>query len=162
MRRRHDDGTTNFTTLRRSVTLVAVLAVVATGCANDKPSAGASSTGTVDGVGSKEEFATFRAIGSVGQASLVDVTPNTPVELLDRKGKVVARGRGDRLGTAMFYDVPPGDGYIIRGDVGHGIESTPPFAYCPVTTFPTPSSTRASRSSRASTTSACATGSSSP
>jgi uncharacterized protein len=54
------------------------------------------------------------ARGSIGQAYVVGAKKGAGLALLDRRGRVVARGRADRYGSKVFYDVRPGKGYAVR------------------------------------------------
>ena len=54
------------------------------------------------------------ARGSTGQAYVLHAPPQARLELLDRRGRVVATGKADRLGSRIFRGVAPGPGYRVR------------------------------------------------
>jgi predicted acyl esterase len=60
------------------------------------------------------ERAPFTARGSVGEAYVLGATRGDRLLLADRRGRIVARGSADRLGSKIFYDVRPGGGYTVR------------------------------------------------
>ena len=95
--------------------VLAAFALVVSGCSNDKQAA--SETGAAS---------TFRVVGSIGQASAVDLKPSTKAELLEGSGTVLRSATSDRLGSVMFYDVKPGSGYSIRGTGASGSVGTAP------------------------------------
>jgi len=54
------------------------------------------------------------AHGSAEQVYATGLRGSAPVQLLDRRGAVVARRRADRLGGVVFRDLAPGGGYRVR------------------------------------------------
>lgn len=68
------------------------------------------------------------AHGSIGQAYLVGAQKGDDVRLVSAKGRVVVRGRADRFGSTVFYDVAPGPGYRVRVRHGARRRLTAPFA----------------------------------
>ena len=54
------------------------------------------------------------ARGSIGQAYVLGAKPGERLALVSPKGRVVASGRADRLGSKVFIDVAPGKGYRVR------------------------------------------------
>ncbi len=54
------------------------------------------------------------AHGSIGQAYVLGARGGEQLRLTDRSGRVVARGRADRLGSRIFREVDPGAGYVVR------------------------------------------------
>ena len=56
----------------------------------------------------------FDARGSVGQVHVRDGVPGMVIEVAAADGAVVAEGAVDELGSLVFWDVPPGTGYVVR------------------------------------------------
>jgi predicted acyl esterase len=54
------------------------------------------------------------ARGSIGQAYVLGAKKGVRLALVDGRGRVVARGRADRYGSKVFYDLRPGKGYAVR------------------------------------------------
>lgn len=119
--------------LRRSAAMTMAVALVCAGCTKDSTPKAAPSMTPV-----KFESATFRAIGSIGQASVVGLTPKAAVQLVDGKGRITRRSTGDVRGTAMFLDVAPGAGYTIRSEVKQRREASAPFRVLSRTDSPDP------------------------
>jgi hypothetical protein len=71
--------------------------------------------------------AALTARGSTGQAYVLDAPPRARLELLDRRGRVVASGGADRLGSRVFRDVAPGPGYRVRRAAAGGARASRPF-----------------------------------
>ena len=51
--------------------------------------------------------------GSVGQVAVTGAKPGEPLELVDRRQRVVARGNTDAAGALLFRDVAPATGYRV-------------------------------------------------
>src|SRR3954453_20987971 len=64
------------------------------------------------------------ARGSIEQAYVLGAPKGARVALVGPKGGVLARGRADRFGSKVFYDLRPGGGYRARV----GGRATPRFA----------------------------------
>src|SRR5688500_14479315 len=62
--------------------------------------------------------AAFSAHGSVGQAYVLGAERGETLALLGARGRVVARGRADRLGSLILRDVAPRAGYRVRRSGG--------------------------------------------
>ncbi len=110
--------------IRRSLTLLAVVAVAAavlTGCSSG------SQAGDVTSLPAVDARATFTGHGSVDQAYLLGGTPGQRVVLADSGGTQVGRGTVDRLGSLIIRDVPPGPGYTFRSVSGGRVAGTAPF-----------------------------------
>jgi len=58
----------------------------------------------------------FTAHGSIGQAYVLGAREGERLRLVDRRGRTVAAGVADRLGSKIFLDVAPGPGYAVRAD----------------------------------------------
>ena len=56
----------------------------------------------------------FEARGSIEQAYVLGANKGERLQLLDARGNVVRRGRADRLGSRIFRELTPGDGYRVR------------------------------------------------
>ncbi|MGQ0825352.1 MAG: CocE/NonD family hydrolase [Actinomycetota bacterium] len=113
--------------MRRSLATLAALTLLATACSGDDddatPPAGAGDV--ADPIATITEPATFTAAGSVRGAYVLDADPGAELALVDREDHVVATGTADDLGSVVFYDAAPGDGYTVRhvdGDVVAGTE----------------------------------------
>jgi predicted acyl esterase len=78
--------------------------------------------------GARVERAPFGARGSVGEAYVLGATEGDRLLLADRRGRIVARGTADRLGSKIFYDVRPGRGYTVRVRTQGRTLATRPFA----------------------------------
>src|SRR5215218_2784998 len=62
--------------------------------------------------------AAITARGSVEQAYVLGARPGERLALLDARGRTVARGKADRLGSRIFRDLAPRAGYRVRGRGG--------------------------------------------
>ncbi len=71
--------------------------------------------------------ASFTARGSIGQAYVLGA-PKGAKLLLVRKGRVLATGRADRLGSRIFRALPAGGGYTVRRRTAHGVAGTRSFS----------------------------------
>ncbi|HEX5095667.1 MAG TPA: CocE/NonD family hydrolase, partial [Acidimicrobiia bacterium] len=58
--------------------------------------------------------AAFTTNGSINAAWVTDADPGTALMLVDGEGMKVAQQSADDAGSAIFYDVAPGDGYTVR------------------------------------------------
>src|SRR5436190_5925769 len=58
--------------------------------------------------------ATFTAHGSVEQVYVAHAPPGDGLDLRDGTNHTVAHGTADDLGSFLFRDVAPGDGYTVR------------------------------------------------
>lgn len=58
--------------------------------------------------------AAFKARGSIEQAYVLGAKKGQRLQLLDRRGHVVASGRADRFGSKIFRELTPGGGYKVR------------------------------------------------
>lgn len=122
-----------------ALTAAALLAVV--GCSGDSSSTAAKTAAQKnaaaglplgvhpagDAIGDSSGTGAFVAQGGVGFADVTDATPGADVALLDKGGKQLQRTVVDRLGSAMFYNVEPGDGYEIRVKADDKVEASKPF-----------------------------------
>src|SRR5262249_4027048 len=59
------------------------------------------------------DVATFEAHGSVEQVYVTHAAPGSDLELRDSANGVVAHGVVDDLGSFLFRDIVPGDGYTV-------------------------------------------------
>src|SRR2546421_4986337 len=76
----------------------------------------------IGGVAHAATAATFTAQGSVEQVYVIHATAGGAIELHDGAGATVQQAIVDNLGSALFRDVAPGDGYTV---VAGGQESGP-------------------------------------
>src|SRR5690606_22101960 len=53
------------------------------------------------------------ARGSVGQVHVTHAEPGTALELWDAANQPVAEGEADALGSLIFREIPPGEGYRV-------------------------------------------------
>src|SRR5690606_17034333 len=58
--------------------------------------------------------AKYKARGSVGDAYVTGARAGTRLLLVNRKNRIIRRGKADRYGSKIFYDVRPGPGYTVR------------------------------------------------
>ena len=58
--------------------------------------------------------ATFEVRGSIGQAYVLEADPGSSLKLVNPKGKVIRRGKADRLGSKIFRYLKPDKGYSVR------------------------------------------------
>lgn len=58
--------------------------------------------------------AKFRAAGSVGDAYVTGARKGEMLLLVNRRGKVIRRGKADAYGSKIFYEVPRQGGYTVR------------------------------------------------
>jgi hypothetical protein len=70
--------------------------------------------------------ATFTAAGSVRQAYVTGARRGDRLMLV-RRGRIVARGTADRLGSRIFRRLAPGGGYTVRARRGGRVVGTRPF-----------------------------------
>jgi predicted acyl esterase len=80
--------------------------------------------------------ASFSAHGSVQQIYVTGVAAASPLTLLDRHGRVLARRRADRLGAALFRNLNPGPGYHVLQRVHGTLTSSPSLRVLPDTSAP--------------------------
>jgi hypothetical protein len=80
--------------------------------------------------------ASFSAHGSVQQIYVTGVTASSPLTLLDRHGRVLARRRADRLGAALFRNLTPGSGYHVRQRANGALTSSASLRVLPDTSAP--------------------------
>ncbi|MDB4967105.1 MAG: Cocaine esterase [Myxococcales bacterium] len=65
-------------------------------------------------VGCSDGNARFIVRESVEQLSVTHAEPGATLEVLDGSGKAIQSATADKLGSALFRHVPPGDGYVVR------------------------------------------------
>jgi len=104
-------------TLLLSIVMAVLLA--ATACSKNP----ASPPGRMVEIAS--ERASFAVRGSVNQVSVTGAEKDAPLLLLDSESREVARGRTDSLGSILFREVPPGEGYRVQS-TGKGAASSQP------------------------------------
>ena len=68
--------------------------------------------------------ATFSAHGSVQQIYVTGVTDAAALTLVDRHGHALARRRADSLGAALFRNLTPGPGYVVRQRVNGALQAS--------------------------------------
>jgi predicted acyl esterase len=68
------------------------------------------------------------ARGSIGEAYVVGAKKGSSLQLLNARGKVIQRGRADRLGSKIFRDLKAGKGYSVRYRAGKKTKVTKKFA----------------------------------
>ena len=62
---------------------------------------------------SAELEASFKVRETVEQLIVSHATPGTELVVNDKDGSEVARGNADELGSLMFRELPPGNGYRV-------------------------------------------------
>ena len=55
------------------------------------------------------------ASGSIGQAYVLGASEGQALTLIDARGRILAKGAADRLGSFIFQNVAAGSGYKVRG-----------------------------------------------
>ena len=65
------------------------------------------------GAVSMTESGSFQVRGSVGQIAVWKAPPGATIEVHDGAGALVGSGTTDALGSIMFRDLAPGDGYAV-------------------------------------------------
>ena len=98
--------------------------------------------------------AALKARGSIEQAYVLGAKKGQRLQLLDRRGRVVAAGAADRFGSKIFRELRPGGGYTVERGRKRSQERS---GSCAPARTRRGRSTSARSSSRASTTCACAT-----
>jgi hypothetical protein len=73
------------------------------------------------------DAAGFRARGSIDEAYVLAAKKGQRLQLLNRRGKVVAAGRADRFGSKIFRLLEPGRGYSVRRRQGGRWRRSRPF-----------------------------------
>jgi predicted acyl esterase len=58
--------------------------------------------------------APYTATGNVGDATVTDAKPGTMLLLVNKKNRIVKKGKADRFGSKIFYDVKPGAVFTVR------------------------------------------------
>ncbi len=71
--------------------------------------------------------AKFGARGGINHAYVLDAKRGQQLRLVDARGRVLARGRADRLGSRIFRGLEPGRGYRVRSGEGARAVSSSPF-----------------------------------
>lgn len=71
--------------------------------------------------------APFEAGGSVGDAYVMGAKPGTRLLLVNKKNRIVQKGKADRYGSKIFYDVKPGATFTVRTRKGKKALATPKF-----------------------------------
>lgn len=101
--------------------------------------------------------APFKVRESVEQLHVTHATPGEPLVVVDAQGHQVASGAADSQGSLVFRGLPPGTGYTVR-TTGKPPEQSRPLKVMSVEGSKPPAAWYSQRdSSRASTTSPCAT-----
>lgn len=107
---------------------VVALALTATACSgNDDTDAGAAGSARGDEVATATTAASFTAAGSINSAYVLDAPVGAELVLTGADDTEVGRATADDLGSAVFYDVEPGDGYTVRNVDGDTVAGTDPF-----------------------------------
>jgi hypothetical protein len=81
----------------------------------------------VGGLAPSTATAAFEARGGIHHAYVLDATRGERLELLNAQGRVVRKGRADRLGSEIFRTVPPGRGYTVRRMAGRRVPRSKAF-----------------------------------
>ena len=68
----------------------------------------------VGGLAPSTATAAFEARGGIRHAYVLDAKRGQRLELVNAQGRVVSKGRADRLGSKIFRNVAPGRGYSVR------------------------------------------------
>jgi len=71
--------------------------------------------------------ATFKARGGIRHAYVLDAKRGQRLELVNAQGRVVSRGRADRLGSEIFRNITPGRGYTVRRTGGGRVRRSKAF-----------------------------------
>src|SRR5829696_9833968 len=71
--------------------------------------------------------ATFKARGGIRHAYVLDAKTGQRLELVNAQGRVLSKGRADRLGSEIFRNVAPGHGYTVRRMVGGRVRRSEAF-----------------------------------
>jgi predicted acyl esterase len=71
--------------------------------------------------------AAFEARGGIRHAYVLDAKRGQRLELLNAQGRVVSKGRADRLGSEIFRNVAPGRGYTVRRMAGGRLRRSKAF-----------------------------------
>ncbi|HZB05986.1 MAG TPA: CocE/NonD family hydrolase [Thermoleophilaceae bacterium] len=72
----------------------------------------------VGGVAATTATAAFEARGGIRHAYVLGAKTGQRLELVSAQGRVVRKGRADRLGSEIFRNVAPGRGYTVRRMAG--------------------------------------------
>ena len=83
--------------------------------------------------------AKFQARGSVGEAYVTGAKPGAQLLLVGRGDKVVRKGKADRFGSEIFFELKPGSTYSVRSRVGGRMVGTRPFKVLKPDANPKPS-----------------------
>src|SRR6516225_12441543 len=94
---------------RRPCVLLFAAVLTVTGC-----SSSGHTSGSATSVPAITAPASFTAAGSIRAAYTLNAHPHDQLVLTGANNAEVARATADDLGSAIFYDVAPGDGYTVR------------------------------------------------
>jgi len=81
----------------------------------------------VGGLAPSTATAAFEARGGIRHAYVLDANRGQRLELLNARGRVVSKGRADRLGSEIFRNVAPGRGYTVRRMAGGRVRRSEAF-----------------------------------
>ena len=81
----------------------------------------------VGGLAPSTATAAFEARGGIRHAYVLDAKRGQRLELINAQGRVVSKGRADRLGSEIFRNVAPGRGYIVRRMAGGRLHRSKAF-----------------------------------
>ncbi len=84
----------------------------------------AKQNGSGETVPAKTKDAEFTAGGSINQIWVTDAPEGQELTLADADNKEVATGKADDLGSLIFRDLEPGDGYTVRAIDGANVAGT--------------------------------------
>ncbi|MBK8294668.1 MAG: CocE/NonD family hydrolase [Solirubrobacterales bacterium] len=71
--------------------------------------------------------AAFKVHGSIGQAYVEDVDSSAKLLLVNRKNRIIGKGKADSLGSKLFRYLKPGKGYTVRQRQGGKVFGSPKF-----------------------------------
>ncbi len=71
--------------------------------------------------------APFKARGSVGDAYVLGARSGQKLMLVNRKNRIVRKGKADRFGSKIFYSVPRRAGYTVRARNGNKVLGSKKF-----------------------------------
>ena len=98
-----------------ALALLAPLSLCASACDDDGGSLPEEEGGGGGGGGGVDPGnATFAVRESVGQLQVFHATPGTKLELRNAADETLQLAETDHLGSHVFREVPPGEGYVIR------------------------------------------------
>ncbi len=96
------------------VSFVVAITIPLTACTDPSPAGEGDESGTGETAGDEFVDAEFTVRESVRQLHVTHAEPSTELRVIDDAGTELAIGTTDELGSLVFRELPPGDGYSVE------------------------------------------------